>query len=66
MEFRGTTLCNKMKELIYGASFNNDMEYSQIHLWDYIIECDALEVLKTPNQNPNIQNVQETSRPLWD
>ncbi|XP_049401639.1 uncharacterized protein LOC125865483 [Solanum stenotomum] len=66
MEFRGTTLCNNMKELIYGASCSNDMEYSQIHLWDYIIECDALEVLKTPSQNQNMQNVQETSSSFWD
>ncbi|XP_049370475.1 uncharacterized protein LOC125835395 [Solanum verrucosum] len=46
MEFKATTLYDKMKELIYGATCSNiDMEGSQIHLWDYIIEFDELEVL---------------------
>ncbi|KAG5579179.1 hypothetical protein H5410_049806, partial [Solanum commersonii] len=54
MEFKATTLYDKMKELIYGASCSNDMECSQIHLWDYIIEFDELEVLPiTPSQNPS-------------
>ncbi|KAH0719858.1 hypothetical protein KY290_004780, partial [Solanum tuberosum] len=54
LEFKATTLYDKMKELIYGATCSNiDMECSQIHLWDYIIEFDELEVLPiTPSQNP--------------
>ncbi|XP_059285883.1 uncharacterized protein LOC132039414 [Lycium ferocissimum] len=60
IEFRGTTLCGKMKELIYGPSCSNDME-SQLHLWDYIIESglkefDALELLPTRSQNPNMHS----------
>ncbi|MCD9638183.1 hypothetical protein HAX54_022004 [Datura stramonium] len=49
-QFRAnTTLCDKMKELIYGPiSCNNDME-SNLHLWDYIIEFDA-----STSQNPNM------------
>ncbi|KAG5579182.1 hypothetical protein H5410_049809 [Solanum commersonii] len=63
MEFRATTLCDKMKELIYGPSHGNDME-SQLHLWDYRIEFDALEYYLLPtSQNPNMysymQNVYE-------
>lgn len=58
MEFRTTTLCDKMKELIYGPSCNNEME-SNLHFWDYIIESewlgfDALELLPTPSENPNM------------
>ncbi|XP_016544109.2 transcription factor bHLH162-like [Capsicum annuum] len=64
MEFKATTLCDKIKELIYGPSCNNDMIISQQHLWDYKIEFDALELLPTINQNPNMynymQNVYET------
>ncbi|XP_060189043.1 uncharacterized protein LOC132617691 [Lycium barbarum] len=60
MEFRATTLCDKMKELIYGPSCSNDME-SQLHLWDYIIESglkesDALKLLPTTSQNPNMHS----------
>ncbi|KAK4723580.1 hypothetical protein R3W88_026359 [Solanum pinnatisectum] len=69
MEFKATTLYDKMKELIYGATCSNDMECSQIHLWDYIIEFDELEVLSiTPSQNPSnyMQNVEETPSFLWD
>ncbi|WMV49035.1 hypothetical protein MTR67_042420 [Solanum verrucosum] len=49
MEFSATTLCDKMKELIYG----NDVD-SQLHLWDYKIEFDALELLPTRSQNQNM------------
>ncbi|XP_060198658.1 uncharacterized protein LOC132627358 [Lycium barbarum] len=67
MEFRATTLCDKMKELIYGPSCSNDME-SQLHLRDYIIESglkdfDALELLPTRS---HMQNVQETPSSLWN
>ncbi|XP_060170795.1 transcription factor bHLH162-like [Lycium barbarum] len=67
IEFRSTTLCGKMKELIYGPSCSNDME-SQLHLWDYIIESglkefDALELLPTIS---HMQNVQETPSSLWN
>ncbi|XP_049402581.1 transcription factor bHLH162-like [Solanum stenotomum] len=55
MEFIGTNLCDKMKELIYGPSHGNDVE-SQLHLWDYKIEFDTLEYyfLPTTSQNPNM------------
>ncbi|XP_059302169.1 transcription factor bHLH162-like [Lycium ferocissimum] len=67
MEFRATTLCDKMKELIDGPSRSNDME-SQLHLWDYVIESgqiefDALELLPTRS---HMQNVQETPSSLWN
>uniref|UniRef100_M1DK73 DNA binding protein n=1 Tax=Solanum tuberosum TaxID=4113 RepID=M1DK73_SOLTU len=55
MEFIGTNLCDKVKELIYGPSHGNDVE-SQLHLWDYKIEFDTLEYyfLPTISQNPNM------------
>ncbi|WMV49037.1 hypothetical protein MTR67_042422 [Solanum verrucosum] len=55
MEFRATTLCDKMKELIYGPSCNNNMESN--HFWDIAesewLRFDALELLPTLGQNPN-------------
>ncbi|KAK6777198.1 hypothetical protein RDI58_023915 [Solanum bulbocastanum] len=64
MEFSATTLCDKMKELIYGPSHGNDVD-SQLHLWDYKIEFDALELLPTRSQNQNMyiymQNEYENS-----
>ncbi|KAM3287210.1 transcription factor like [Capsicum chacoense] len=63
MEFRATTLCDKIKELIYGPFCNNDIEPQQ-YLWDYKIEFDAVELLPTISQNPNMynymQNIYET------
>ncbi|PHU04287.1 hypothetical protein BC332_25109 [Capsicum chinense] len=55
IEFKETTLCTKMKELIYGPSCNNDME----SLWDYIIESGLIEfnsvdLSPRASQNPNI------------
>ncbi|XP_055808469.1 transcription factor bHLH162-like [Solanum dulcamara] len=70
MEFKATSLCDKMKELIYGPSCSNDMESHQ-HLWDYIIESGLIEfnteeLSPIASQNPNIhshmQNVNETPR----
>lgn len=65
-EFRSTSFCDKMKELIYGPCCNNYMEYSQMQLWDYIIEFDALEILTTPSQNTNMQHVQENPSSFWN
>ncbi|MCD9642266.1 hypothetical protein HAX54_028967 [Datura stramonium] len=62
MEFGATTLCAKMKELIYGPiSCNNDVE-SNLHLWDYIIESELIEfheVELSPIPS-HMQNVYET------
>ncbi|XP_055807050.1 uncharacterized protein LOC129875849 [Solanum dulcamara] len=58
MKFTATILCDKMKELIYGPSHGNDVE-SELHLWDYIIEFDALELLPT-NMYSHMQNVCES------
>lgn len=57
MEFKA--LCDKMKELIYGPSWSNEMESQQL-LWDYIIESGLIEfnveeLSPIPSQNPNIK-----------
>lgn len=59
MEFRATTLFDKLKELLYGSSRKNYME-SHLHLWEYIFESellgfDALELLPIASQNPALQ-----------
>lgn len=63
MNKSSTTLFDKMKELIYGPSHDGNDVDSQLHLWDYKIEFDALELLPTTSQNPNMysymQNIYE-------
>lgn len=59
MECRATNFCDKLKELLYGKSHDNEME-SQLHLWDYIVESEFLgfydaKLLPT-SQNPNMYN----------
>ncbi|KAK4364074.1 hypothetical protein RND71_015432 [Anisodus tanguticus] len=74
MEFRATTLCDKIKELIYGPSCSNNME-SELYLWDYVIESgliefNALELSPIASPNPDIhsymQNVDENPSSLWN
>lgn len=57
MESTATNLCDRLKELLYGKSYGNEME-SQLHLWDYIFESEILgfhdvELLST-SQIPNM------------
>ncbi|KAL3355966.1 hypothetical protein AABB24_016897 [Solanum stoloniferum] len=61
MEFKATSLCDKMKELIYGPSCNNDIESSQ-HLWDYIIESGLIEfnAIELPPIASHMENIYET------
>ncbi|KAL3325719.1 hypothetical protein AABB24_036780 [Solanum stoloniferum] len=61
MEFKATSLCDKMKELIYGPSCNNDIESNQ-HLWDYIIESGLIEfnAIELPPIASPMKNIYET------
>ncbi|XP_009801965.2 transcription factor bHLH162-like [Nicotiana sylvestris] len=47
MEFRATTLFDKLKELLYGSSRKNYME-SHLHLWEYIFESELMLLLCLP------------------
>ncbi|XP_006366311.1 uncharacterized protein [Solanum tuberosum] len=66
MECRAANLCDKLKELLYGKSNDNEME-SQLHLWDYIVESELLgfndvEFLPSTSQNPNIFSYIQNNR----
>ncbi|MCD9638182.1 hypothetical protein HAX54_022003 [Datura stramonium] len=59
MESRTTTVCDKLKELLYGKCHGNDDLESELYLWDYIVESHQLlggfydvQLLPT-TQNPN-------------
>ncbi|MCE2055210.1 hypothetical protein HAX54_042183 [Datura stramonium] len=59
VESRTTTLCDKLKELLYGKCHGSDDLESELNLWDYIVESHQLiggyydvQLLPT-TQNPN-------------
>nr|XP_004248474.1 uncharacterized protein LOC101259680 [Solanum lycopersicum] len=60
MECRAANLCDKLKELLHGKSYDNELE-SQLYLWDYIVESELLkfydvEFLPSTSQNSNMYN----------